>query len=90
MLRITVELLPHQGGQRKTLAVAEIDNVGGDRFVGEYDARFYGGKPYEDIERFGPEHLVVTSKVHGHLRLVDNLWALVGKALKPFLPEVDR
>lgn len=90
MLRITVELVPSWGGPRKTIAVAEICNVGGDHETGVYDARFYGGEPFVDRDRFGPEDLVLTSKVYGHDRQHENVWRLVGKALKAFFAKGKR
>jgi hypothetical protein len=82
MLRVTVELIPSYGGPRKKLAVAEIANVGGGARVGDYDARFYGGKPFEDYKGFGPGDLVCTGKVHGYERLTRNVFDLVALALQ--------
>lgn len=83
MLRVTIELLPAYGGPRQTLAVAEICNTGGTDEQGDYDARFYGGEAFaEPPEKWGPEHLLATAKVHGHRRRVDSLWRLVGRAIR--------
>lgn len=84
MIRVTVELLPAYGGPRKVLAVAEIANVGGTPYLGDYDARFYGGEPFCSYERLGPEHLVGTSKVNEYPRRTANVWSLVAKALRGF------
>jgi len=90
MLRVTVELVPFSGGPKKTLAVAEIANVGGTAELGDYDARFYGGEPFADIERLGPEHLTATSKVTRYERTTRNVWDLVAKALANALTEGAR
>lgn len=83
MLRVTVQLVPGGlGGPVRTLAVAEIANVGGGAERGDYDARFYGGEPFADYERIGPDDLKNTSKVNGYARRTRNVWDLVTLALK--------
>ena len=81
MLRVTVELIPHSGGQKRVLAVGEIANIGGGLETGEYDARFYGGVPFQDYRTFGPDDLISTGKVREYPRKTNNLWKLIGQAL---------
>lgn len=79
MLRVLVQL--RAPWVTRTIAIADIHNVGGTEDKGDYDAKFYGGEPFADVPRLGPEHLTQTSKVTGYPRKVANVWYLVMQAL---------
>lgn len=74
MIRVTVELVPWgDETQKRTIATADITNVGGDDAWGEYRAEFHGETP-------GPRPMARTF-VKRFARKQENVWRLIHEAL---------
>lgn len=72
MLKVTIELIPAQGGDRKVIATAHINNDGtGTTVKGNYTAVFYNDRGV----------MVANSKVRGFDRIGEGPWLLLHDAL---------
>lgn len=88
MIVVKVELWSAVSGQKETLAMATISNVGGTRKRGNYDARIFR-KPHAVSGNIqdGYDKPLRRGSVTDYPRLSYNVWRLVIRALKSAFPE---
>lgn len=78
MIVVRVELHLAISGEVSELARAYIDNIGGDRNLGDYRVRTLKGRDTRALDRGTVQR---EGKVIGHPRLREHVWNLVAKAL---------
>lgn len=78
MIVVRVELWSAISGKRTELARAYIDNVGGDRQLGDYRVRTLRGRDAAALDKAVVQR---EGRVLRHPRLREHVWNLVAKSL---------
>lgn len=84
MLTVPILLDSAITGQRKSLGLLVIDNIGGDDERGDYRVRMYPeGSDYKSTGHVMRNQAPIREgKITGHARLTEPVGSLVAKALK--------